>query len=87
MIWHGGVEDLDIDVHLCISLVDSESSCPGNVVRHKSFQSSGRPAFGAGCGQAVVGILVAVKGCFICTIAVAFLLEGRGLPAFLPFMT
>ena len=32
-------------VHRCISVVDSESSCWGKVVRLRSFQSSGRPTF------------------------------------------
>lgn len=60
-----------------MSLVDSESSCCGNEVRHRSLQSNRRPASPRGNVQrrlpwtTVVGLLV----------------DWRGLPAFLPLIT
>lgn len=72
-------------IHLCISLIDSESSCCGNDVRLRSLHSSCLDfAADAVTTPGAVQVKTRLMGY---KAVVCFLVERRGLPAFLPFIT
>lgn len=72
-------------IHLCISFVDSESSCCGNDVRLRSLHRS-HPGLAAGATTTLGTDHVRTRLTGYSKSA-CLLVERRGLPEFLPFIT
>ena len=77
------VKDQTLYVHRCMSLIDSESICWGNVVKERSFQKGCCPGFGSPDPR----IQWEGRPPLAWTTIFCFLVDWRGLPAFLPLIT